>query len=632
MAAKPPTMIAGLVLPVFPANTRRALLLFWLVYWWWFFVLLPWMLIRQIGVTVRNWWQAWRTSGRRYRFLDGRLVIGFVGSHELLVTAGMFGERFTWLRWGDLLIDPGPARFRPAVEAGLAGEPTPARIVCTHLHEEHIGNATALARRFGIPVIAAELTCEALWHPPVLPAGRHLMMGQADVPGSDVTITQVGEHIITSLGEVEVIPADGHCRGHIVLFARADGVLFAGDAFLHELFTSPNVDADHRAWITTLERLVTLPVRTMVGAHGAILTCDPAIPDVPGVVERADPQALIAAKLEFLRWAQRTVEEGERRGLPYSVIEALLFPWQHGWAWRTWFHDEGFRLLTCGEFSRTHLVRSLSATPDRVPVRFPAFLRVAKPLAALGPELLRIHLLAGRLESVLVIAGSILLCAALLGCVTDGVVPFFTNPATLIDAAPRLIHQQHWWSLAGVMAGWVVWWSVIGGAITRRMALVIEGAGMESWLASLRWCLRPGLLVPSLLASVCLLAVAVVTEWPWYVLAMPVVWLIAGVLYAGLCLPPGRLDTALRELAALVRNPMPFLRRQLVFFLGFVASTGLVYLLAAGWWSLMRVITGSWSSPLTLALTMPTLIYALGYTTANLKSLQIWLYLRRNLP
>jgi len=245
---------------------------------------------------------------------------------------------------------------------------------------------------------------------------------------------------------------------------------------------------------------------------------------------------------------------------------------------------------------------------------------------------LRIHLLAGRLESVLVIAGSILLCAALLGCATDCVVPFFTNPITLIDAAPRLIRQEAWAVLAGVLTGWVLWWSVIGGAITRRMALVIEGSGMESWWASLRWCLRPGLLVPSLLASLCLLAVAVVAAWPWYILAMPVVWLIAGVLYAGLCLPPGRLDTALHELMMLARNPVPFLRRQVVFLLGFAVSTGLVYLMVAGWWSLMRVITGSWSAPLTLMLTMPALIFALGYTTANLKSLQIWLYLRRNLP
>lgn len=627
-------MTTGLLLhpPVFPARTRTAILSFWLGYWLRFLALLPWMLVRQIGITLSDWWWAWRTAGRTYRFLEGRLVIGFIGNQELLVTAGMFGERFTWLRWGDVVIDPGPARFRTMVVAGVASGPPPAIVVCTHLHEEHIGNAALLAQHYGITVVAAPLTCEAVRRPPVLPAGRQLLMGQAEMAAPDVRVEVVGEEIRTAQGVLEVIAADGHCRDHIVLFARPEGVLFAGDAFLHELFTSPNADADHRAWIATLERLSALPVRTLVGAHGAILTCDPAIPLVPGVVRRADPRQLIAAKLAFLRWAQGVVDEGEARGLPYSVIEATLFPWQRGWAWRTWFHDEGFRLLTCGEFSRTHLVRSLSATPDQVPVRFPAFLRLAKPLAALGPELLRVHLLAARLESVLVIAGSILVSAAVLVCAADGVEVLLQRPLAVIDAAPRLIEGNAWGALATVLFIWLLWWSIISGAITRRMALAIAGTPMEPWLASLRWCLRPGLLVPSGLASLCLLAVAVAMVWPWFLIAMPLVWLVAGVLYAGLCLPPGRLSTALGELGKLLRNPRPFLRRQIVFLLGFAASTAIVYLLAAGWWAVLRAITGSWTSPTTLVFVAPTLIYALGYTTANLKSLQIWLYLRRDLP
>lgn len=616
----------------FPACTRMALLRFWLVYWWWFFALLPWMLVRQIGITVADWWWAWRTAGRTYRFFDGRLVIGFVGNHELLVTAGMFGERFTWLRWGDVVIDPGPARFRATVQAGIAADVPPVLIVCTHLHEEHIGNAAILAQHYGIPIMAALLTCEAIRHPPILPAGRQMMMGQAKAAGSDVRVEVVGDHLHTAQCSLEVVAADGHCRDHIVLFSRTEGILFAGDAFLHELFTSPNMDADHRAWIVTLERLNALPVRTLVGSHGAILTCDPAIPLVPGVVRRADPRALIAAKLGFLRWAQAVVSDGEQRGLPYSVIEATLFPWQRGWAWRTWFHDEGFRLLTCGEFSRTHLVRSLSATPERVPVRFPAFLKLAKPLAALGPELLRIHLLAGRAESVLVIAGSIGISAVILGLAAHGMSWSSLLPTSLADAAPSMIVGEAWGSLAVVLTAWIWWWSVIGGAITRRMALAIIGDAPEPWMASLRWCMRPAMLVPSALASLCLLALAVAATWPWFLLALPPVWLIAGVLYAGLCLPPGRLDIALTELLALAKNPLPFIRRQFLFLLSFAVSTGLVYLMAVGWWAIMRAMTGAWFTPLTFLLSAPAFIYALGYTTANLKSLQIWLYIRRDQP
>jgi hypothetical protein len=341
---------------------------------------------------------------------------------------------------------------------------------------------------------------------------------------------------------------------------------------------------------------------------------------------------LIAAKLAFLRWAQKVVDEGEARSLPYSIIEATLFPWQRSWAWRTWFHDEGFRLLTCGEFSRTHLVRSLSATPELVPVRFPAFLRLAKPMAALGPELLRIHLLAARPEPVLVIAGSIVLSAAILVVAVPLTGAADPLPSALISAAPRLIHGQDWGSLISVLVAWLLWWSIVGGAITRRMALAISASPSESWIASLRWCLRPGLLLPSALACLCLLAIAVAGAWPWFLVAIPPVWLIAGVLYAGLCLPPGSLASSLTDLGTLMRNPWPFLRRQFIFLLGFGASTGAAYLLAGAWWATLRAASGSWFGPATLVLATPALLYALGYTTANLKSLQIWLYLRRNLP
>jgi len=145
--------------PIPPVPARMAIVRFWIVYWWWFFALLPWMLSRQLLITAMDWWFAWRTAGRVHRFLGGLLIIGFVGNQELLVTAGFFGERFTWLRWDGIIIDPGPARFRSAVQAGLAAEAQPLAVVCTHWHEEHIGNAATIALQYAIPVIAAPLTC-----------------------------------------------------------------------------------------------------------------------------------------------------------------------------------------------------------------------------------------------------------------------------------------------------------------------------------------------------------------------------------------------------------------------------------------------------------------------------------------
>ncbi len=125
------------------------------------------MLLRQVGITLASWWFAWRTTGRQWIFFGGDLAIGFVGSYELLVTAGMFGERFTWLRWRDIIIDPGPARTRVVVLAACTPVPLPlSAVVCTHFHEEHIGNAAAVAAAHGVPVYGSELTLAAVRQPP----------------------------------------------------------------------------------------------------------------------------------------------------------------------------------------------------------------------------------------------------------------------------------------------------------------------------------------------------------------------------------------------------------------------------------------------------------------------------------
>lgn len=121
----------------------------------------------------------------------------------------------------------------------------------------------------------------------------------------------------------------------------------------------------------------------MIGVHDKVVSSDPELTRSRSAVERGDPNVMLMDKLTFTRWAQEVVSEGERRGLPYSVIEACLFPWQRWWSWHNWFTDESARLFSAGEFSRTHFVRSLSLTPERVPYRFPAFVRLKTRVLAL---------------------------------------------------------------------------------------------------------------------------------------------------------------------------------------------------------------------------------------------------------
>ena len=363
---------------MFPANARGAITWFWVTYWAWFFALLPWMLFRQIFVSAHQLLGAVWTWNRRVELLDGSLQLVFMNNVPALAITAIFGERFTAIQYGDVLIDPGPIFGRARLQCHLEQKGTAIRaVVATHAHEEHIGNTAMAARGTGAPVFGTAVTLAAIRAPEELSSARRAFIGQPErVDSAD--LRELGSVLETDALRLHVIESPGHCDGHASLFDAARGILFAGDSFLHTVFTAPNRDVRGDDWIATLERYGQWTIRTMIGTHGYVYTRDASVPALPFVVKRADPNAMIAEKCAFLRWARAVVDEGERRGLPYSVIEACLFPWQRWWSWHNWFTDESGRLFSAGEFSRTYFVRSLSRTAERVPARFPPFVRLAE--------------------------------------------------------------------------------------------------------------------------------------------------------------------------------------------------------------------------------------------------------------
>ncbi len=367
---------------IFPSVTRIAIARFWASYWIRFVLHLPWMLVRQAVVTGYHLAATVATWNRRASFLDGRLHIQFLDSLRSLPATLVFGERFSAIHYDDALIDPGPPFARSRIERYATRERTRiTAVLATHFHEEHIGNAARVARLLGVPVHVTAPTFEAAAAGTPLHGPRRLFIGQPEpVPRESLRI--LSARVETPKVVLDVIESPGHCDGHASFFDPTTGILFAGDSFLHTVFTSPNADVSGLDWIATLERYASWNVRTMIGTHGQIVSTDPAFRPRRFVVRRGDPNRLIERKLAFLRWARDIVAEGERRALPYSVIEACLFPWQRWWAWTNWFVDESGRLFTGGEFSRTHFVRSLSATPERVPHRFPWLARIERAAAA----------------------------------------------------------------------------------------------------------------------------------------------------------------------------------------------------------------------------------------------------------
>ena len=362
---------------LFPANTRCAIAAFWLAYWLWFVLLLPWMLGRQIGISARQALGAMRTWNGQFVLFDGALRLIFMNNLPSLALTAIFGERFTAIHYKDVLIDPGPLFGRRQLERYLTTSADAIRaIVATHAHEEHIGNTALASARTHAPVYGTDVTLQCVRQPERLSLARRLFIGQPYALGG-VELRRLAPLLETSDNMLDVIESPGHCDGHASLFDPSNGVLFAGDSFLHTVFTSPNEDVSGAEWIATLERYGRLDIKTMVGAHGYVYSRDDAIPAIAFVTQRANPNEMIRDKLRFLLWARDVIAAGEARGLPYSVIEACLFPWRRWWSWGNWFTDESGRLFSAGEFSRTHFVRSLSRTPERVPPRFPPMARLA---------------------------------------------------------------------------------------------------------------------------------------------------------------------------------------------------------------------------------------------------------------
>jgi hypothetical protein len=89
----------------------------------------------------------------RVNLLDGSLRLIFMNNVPSLAVTTIFGERFTAIQYGDVLIDPGPVFGSQRLERYLDKNASAIHaVVATHAHEEHIGNTALTARRTAAPV------------------------------------------------------------------------------------------------------------------------------------------------------------------------------------------------------------------------------------------------------------------------------------------------------------------------------------------------------------------------------------------------------------------------------------------------------------------------------------------------
>ena len=343
-----------------PAATKKQARfgVFWSCYTVGLLLRLPlsiWVAVREAIARVRRYVLTFR---RRVQLLDGRLQLLFLGGIPCDVVPIVFGEEFWTVIYDGVAVDPGSPRMRRSLRRHLRRlAPGAIRsVVATHHHEEHSGNLNWLAELTGAKLYVPPETAHLLSANFRLPWARRFIIGEP--PKLQPPFEILTDRIPTLRGQLDVLPSPGHCRDHIVLYDPDEKLLIVADAFMGIYFSAPNPDVDSRKWIETLERMLQLDIEILIEGHGLIHTLRQDIPDIPGVVVRADPKVELEEKLRYLKWLRSQVEAGFSEGLPIYAIEATCFPWGRSHAWEGFINDHLMRLFSLGHWSRTELVRS----------------------------------------------------------------------------------------------------------------------------------------------------------------------------------------------------------------------------------------------------------------------------------
>jgi glyoxylase-like metal-dependent hydrolase (beta-lactamase superfamily II) len=196
------------------------------------------------------------------------------------------------------------AGWEAALAGPLGGRPV-TRVLCTHMHPDHIGLAGWLCERFDAPLLMTQLEYvtgrmlvsdtgpapesgaifwrAAGWSEEQIEGYRksygRFARGVAPLPAGYVRLTAGA---VLSIGGEDwtIVIGNGHSPEHACLWRRSDGVLISGDQILPRISsnisvwpTEPLADPLHD-WMTSLEQLGDLlPADTLVlPGHGEPFT------------------------------------------------------------------------------------------------------------------------------------------------------------------------------------------------------------------------------------------------------------------------------------------------------------------------------------------------------------------------
>ncbi len=230
-------------------------------------------------------------------------------------------------RLGSTLIDTGPPNQWPVVRR-FARERHVERVLITHHHEDHGGNAARLTRELDAGVFVPERGLEPMRRGFRLRPYQRIIWGRPDRLEARVCPEETA---LEGGLRLRAIASPGHSPDMTCYLEPERGWLFTGDLYIASKPRFMRADEDVNDQIESLRRVLDLGFDTLFCAHRGVIV---------------DGRRAIEAKLDYLRSLR---DEARRlRGEGRSIREIT----------RTLLGRETFlSLITFYHFSKTNLVR-----------------------------------------------------------------------------------------------------------------------------------------------------------------------------------------------------------------------------------------------------------------------------------
>lgn len=255
------------------------------------------------------------------------------GVHVLRGRVSVLGKTLTFCSYviEGMMIDTGPTCAREQIMQ-FARECQVEKIVLTHFHEDHSGNAQILKQELGIPIYMTAKT-QSLLETLKMPFYRRVTWGELvgeSIPGE---FFNEGDWLETPRYRFRVVATPGHSEDHICLVNDEKGWIFAGDLFLStKLYVGLRGESVQQL-IQSIRKVLSTSIETIFCGHA-------------GVVPHA--RKAFEQKLHYLEWLTEETYKLAEQGRDRKEITRQLLPRQPLIQW-----------VSQGEMSPSHLIDSI---------------------------------------------------------------------------------------------------------------------------------------------------------------------------------------------------------------------------------------------------------------------------------